>query len=68
MTKRILCALVALAGTAATVLAADEIKGDGYLAPAVDGNIDWLTIVFFVVALAAMAVVAFKTSGRTHLD
>ena len=70
MTKRIVCALMALAclaGTAAVTLA-QEVKGDGYEAPAIDPSIDWWTILYFVVAAAGMAVVAFKGSGRTHLD
>ncbi len=69
MTKRIAWALVLVLATAATAFAQQKpIAGDGFLAPPVEGSIDWLTILYFVVAGVGMAVVAFKGSGRTHLD
>jgi hypothetical protein len=55
---------------AGAAFAQGQPGGDGFapLIRPMEPTIDWLTILYFVVALAGMAVVGFKKSGRTHLD
>ena len=69
MSKTALWAAWAAVGSAATALAADA-NGDGYAAvcPPVQPPIDWWTLLYFVVACLGIAVVAFKSARRTHLD
>ena len=68
MTKGIVWAAAAVLVGAATALGQPQVVGDGFVAPSIEPSIDWLTILYFVVAGAGMAVVGFKSSGRTHLD
>ena len=68
MTKRIVAMVAACVVGAGAAFAQEQAAGDGYLARPMDPSIDWWTILYFVVAVAGMAVVGFKKSGRTHLD
>lgn len=44
------------------------LAGDGFEAPVIEKAIPWVAIGIGVIAVAAIAVVAFKSSRRTHLD
>ena len=70
MTKRIVAMVAAWAVGAGAAFAQEQAAGDGFanLINPMEPSIDWWTILYFVVALAGMAVVGFKKSGRTHLD
>ena len=66
MTKRILWAVeAAVLGAGASFAHA---SADGYLAPPMEPSIDWWVLLYFVVGCAGIAVVAFKSAKRTHLD
>jgi len=56
-----LACLVIAAGVAAAL-------GSDGKAPALEPQTPWMAILYTVAALAAICVVAFKRSGRTHLD
>ena len=44
------------------------LAGDGFEAPVIEKAIPWAAIGISAVAVLAIAVVAFKSSRRTHLD
>lgn len=58
--------LVLAAGLLTGVSAA--LAGDGFEAPEIEKAIPWAAIGIAVGAVLAIVVVAFKGSGRTHLD
>jgi hypothetical protein len=59
--------ILASAGALLTGLAR-VLGGDGFEAPVIEKATPWLAMGISVVAVLAIAVVAFKTSRRTHLD
>ena len=66
MTKRILWTTLAAALGAGNAFG--QTVSDGYLAPPLEPSIDWWVLLYFVVGCAGIAVVAFKSAKRTHLD
>lgn len=63
-TWKILTAALMAVGTASRALGA----GDGYDAPSVSADINWIAWISAAVFLIAIAILGFKSSGRTHLD
>ena len=58
--------VVSLAAVAASRAAMGA--GDGFEAPSIEPEGEWLTYVSLAVFVVAIAVVGFKNSRRTHLD
>ena len=53
----------------AMILCGTAFASDGHPAsPVVDKPIPWIPILYAVVSLLGIVVVAFKRTGRTHLD
>jgi hypothetical protein len=67
VTKKLIAAAAMVLGTGGAAFA-QQIVGDGYRAASSEPPIDWMVYVYFVVACAGCAVVAFKNAARTHLD
>lgn len=61
-------AAVCLLALAATAQSASALAEDTYEAPAKGHSTPWWCILYTAVFLLAAVVVAFKNSGRTHLD
>ena len=59
------CVLTALALAACSAAA---WAGDGYEPPVKEFEIDWASIAVAVIALAAVGVLGFKSSKKTHQD
>ena len=59
--------MLASAGALLTGLSR-ALAGDGFEAPVIEKAIPWLAIGISAIAVLAIAVVAFKSSRRTHLD
>ncbi|MFA6135346.1 MAG: hypothetical protein WC869_15145 [Phycisphaerae bacterium] len=68
MKTKITHALAAVASFATSALAAYDPMAKQFQAPALESKTPWLAILCAVVAVAAICAVAFKKSGRTHLD
>jgi hypothetical protein len=59
--------ILASAGALLTGLSR-ALADDGFEAPVIEKATPWLAIGIAVIAAAGIAVVAFKSSRRTHLD
>ncbi len=67
MAKQRFCQLVAAMAFLA-LASATLVGADGFQAPDVEYFAPWSAIVYGLVSLGATCAVAFKKTGRTHLD